>query len=539
MSKLSQIQEGKASRYPRSRESSVVSPTTEPKARRRRHTEGDALNRPRIRHKHGSLQRHAESLARLSNPSLVSVLSDLTQQSSASGGSNSTITQKSYDDQSLVADREMPQEKGLRSGQTSKTSTPVEMDAAPTDVFQFLNEGSQSERFTTEDTHSIPPSTNASSPSSSVAETQLDDDVSSNEEDPRHDTESPMTSPASARVSNPAGPRLYGRRNPAIPLYASSFVHGHEGSEEDDDDEEEEEDEQEEGSETDSDEEEHESQVDATHSNHASTTAMEKVPPPRAPSTSSRHSDPHTRRLRQQERELANHVLQSPQPHKDFQFGGAPPANGYPSMPLYSPRAYSGASPANMNPTSEAWPPMPPFPAPLPIGYANQGAHLSPETGHAFPLSVRPPMGAPESMVQQMAPPFHQHAVQPPLHPPHAPGPDLSRTTVVGYELLADKLSEPSKGDNKRLQVGVIVPMYRRFEHLNHRVLLHLQDEICELEEELRYLDECIAQTSPRDEAGHAYPASRRGDARYGGELHYRRTELLGRIFQKLGQYSK
>lgn len=81
--------------------------------------------------------------------------------------------------------------------------------------------------------------------------------------------------------------------------------------------------------------------------------------------------------------------------------------------------------------------------------------------------------------------------------------------------------------------------MYRKFEHLNHRVLLHLQDEVSELEEELQYLDDSIAQLSPRDETGHTYPASRRGDARYGGELHYKRTELLGRIFQKIGQYSK
>jgi hypothetical protein len=52
-------------------------------------------------------------------------------------------------------------------------------------------------------------------------------------------------------------------------------------------------------------------------------------------------------------------------------------------------------------------------------------------------------------------------------------------------------------------------------------------------------LDESIIQMSPRDDAGHAFPASRRGDARFGSELHYKRTELLGRIFQKLGQYSK
>jgi hypothetical protein len=55
----------------------------------------------------------------------------------------------------------------------------------------------------------------------------------------------------------------------------------------------------------------------------------------------------------------------------------------------------------------------------------------------------------------------------------------------------------------------------------------------------LRYLDRCIAQIAPKDESGHVQPASRRGDARYGNELHHRRTELLGRVFQKLEQYSE
>lgn len=110
----------------------------------------------------------------------------------------------------------------------------------------------------------------------------------------------------------------------------------------------------------------------------------------------------------------------------------------------------------------------------------------------------------------------------------------------MGYELLANKLSEAPKKNSKFIRKGGnVVPIYRKFEHLNHRVLLHLQDEVCEMEEELRYLDESINQISPRSETGHAFPASRRGDARYGSELHYKRTELLGRIFQKLGQYSK
>ena len=54
--------------------------------------------------------------------------------------------------------------------------------------------------------------------------------------------------------------------------------------------------------------------------------------------------------------------------------------------------------------------------------------------------------------------------------------------TMIGYELLAHKLSELKKGS----KADSVVPAYRKFEQLNHRVLLHLQDEISELEEELR-----------------------------------------------------
>jgi hypothetical protein len=116
----------------------------------------------------------------------------------------------------------------------------------------------------------------------------------------------------------------------------------------------------------------------------------------------------------------------------------------------------------------------------------------------------------------------------------------MTKTTVVGYELLAGKLAELPKHEDASAtkERGTIVPMYRKFEQLNHRVLLHLQDEISELEEELRTMDEVIAQCSPRTEAGHLQPASRRGDAKYGCELHHKRTELLGRIYLKLGQYS-
>lgn len=181
-----------------------------------------------------------------------------------------------------------------------------------------------------------------------------------------------------------------------------------------------------------------------------------------------------------------------------------------------------------------AWPPMASFPAPLPIGNA---PHQSPELKHAYPLTVQSPIGPPGVPAAHGITPFSPHAVHPPLYQQHLSAP---RTTVVGYELLAEKLSEaPLESGSKSSKRNAVVPMYRKFEHLNHRVMLHLQDEVSELEEELRHLDECIVQNSPRNEAGEMYPASRRGDARFGGDLHFKRTELLGRIFQKLGQYNQ
>lgn len=78
--------------------------------------------------------------------------------------------------------------------------------------------------------------------------------------------------------------------------------------------------------------------------------------------------------------------------------------------------------------------------------------------------------------------------------------------------------------------------MYRKFEALNHRLLLHLQDEISELEEQLHRLDNADTQT--RRTAAHIIPASRRAAAAAGGELQWHKTDVLGRIGYKLAQYS-
>ncbi|KEQ72102.1 hypothetical protein M436DRAFT_48982 [Aureobasidium namibiae CBS 147.97] len=121
----------------------------------------------------------------------------------------------------------------------------------------------------------------------------------------------------------------------------------------------------------------------------------------------------------------------------------------------------------------------------------------------------------------------------PPPTPPASGFPDLNKTTLEGYELLAAKLTDGSIGAR---------PMYRSFEHLHHRLLLYLQDEICEYEEELRNLDEWISQVSLVVSEGKSKPASRRAEARIlpqDSELMFRRKFVLGEIFVKLERYHR
>jgi hypothetical protein len=106
--------------------------------------------------------------------------------------------------------------------------------------------------------------------------------------------------------------------------------------------------------------------------------------------------------------------------------------------------------------------------------------------------------------------------------------PRAEKLPVTGYELLASRLSS---ADNTRIK-----PMYRKFEALNHRLLLHLQDELSELEEQLHRLDNADTQSRRTDKS--IIPASRRAAAQAGGELQWHKTDVLGRIGYKLNQYS-
>ncbi|GIZ48792.1 hypothetical protein CKM354_001183900 [Cercospora kikuchii] len=138
-----------------------------------------------------------------------------------------------------------------------------------------------------------------------------------------------------------------------------------------------------------------------------------------------------------------------------------------------------------------------------------------------------------------MAYPVPQHGVNgyvAQAAPPPAPdAPDNAQQTIAGYEMLAQELSNDQ---------SAVKPLYRRFEYLNHRILLHMQDELQEMEEQLRRVDEIIATLEPPVPAGEGEkspsppPASRRSDKTYGSQWHHQRTELLGRIFLKTKDYN-
>ncbi|KAH6668132.1 hypothetical protein F5X68DRAFT_53396 [Plectosphaerella plurivora] len=147
---------------------------------------------------------------------------------------------------------------------------------------------------------------------------------------------------------------------------------------------------------------------------------------------------------------------------------------------------------------------------------------------HPFPNGPGPhqqQLSAPPHLAQQPSPGFHEHFQHP--RPDNLP----PRT---GYEQLASWLSVNESGS------PAIQPMYRRFEILNHRLLLHLQDELMELEEELRRLD--AADSQNRHAPGGFHPASRRKEAMGGGpagELYFRKTEVFNMIGFKMEKYNQ
>ena len=167
----------------------------------------------------------------------------------------------------------------------------------------------------------------------------------------------------------------------------------------------------------------------------------------------------------------------------------------------------------------------------------------SPETRHATSLDMRY-MEEPEtyyasSPVVPARTPVRRHfndpqGLQPTISSsPYAPSqrgmhaqrPVLADVKKSGYDLLASSIGFQND--------ALLTPIYRKFETLNNRILLYLQDEISEMEESLEALDNAISQ-----EEGHKM-ASRRSDPMYPSQLKWQRQELMCRIFSKVEQYSE
>ncbi|KAK5117148.1 hypothetical protein LTR85_008916 [Meristemomyces frigidus] len=162
---------------------------------------------------------------------------------------------------------------------------------------------------------------------------------------------------------------------------------------------------------------------------------------------------------------------------------------------------------------------------------SNSSAH-SDQAAYAYHMAMQQyQWPSPPAVIPQTAgPPMMNGHVAHSERPPAPDAPDLTQHTVAGYEMLALELSSID---------SPVKPLYRKFKYLNHRILLHLQDELCELEEQLRVVDEIIAQMDPAFSEGQTTPASRRGEAYSSSEIHHRRTSLLGRIFIKTEQYNR
>lgn len=147
----------------------------------------------------------------------------------------------------------------------------------------------------------------------------------------------------------------------------------------------------------------------------------------------------------------------------------------------------------------------------------NQGTQEMPRANVQYPHML------PEDLTPRA--PNQQHFAQ--------PLPRAEKLPLTGYELLASRLSATAVDQGAH----ILRPIYRRFEALNHRMLLHLQDEICELEEQLHRLD--TADTQNRRLPNGILPASRRAEYLSSGELQWHKTDVLGKIGFKLEQYSK
>ena len=459
----------------------------------RHRDENDYVHRHSTRRRTAAGSRRPEPLLNV-NPSLISLLSSLTGTSERSSGSNSTITQQSYDRKRGLGPRRPTARREKSRMAAQSTSAAMSRTKSP-NVFDYM-----------EDVSKVQDHDNLSviSPASSASSHYQPSDAGSSEAPPTPSSRSTLPSPTTTRSVSVAELR---RKYDTDHANSATFQGNNYGPES------------------------------------ASRVTMRKQPvlkdseernerrdsaSPVMASSTSDFNDNHRQssqnslrqlddeqRLRQQEEELRRHMAYSQHPC-GYNFTSPPEASEHQDQD--TPHADPDA-PANNQSLDH---------------YIHQ------------PMPTRP---TPPKLVRSTVSPFVESS--PAItSPPHVPSPpDLTKVTLTGYELLASHLSSSAAPSTKDAspEATNLTPLYRKFSLLHHRVLLHLQDELAELETHLRVLDEGIAQTyavpltpatEPPTTPNH-HPASRRleRDVASSHPVFARRTLLLGEIYSKQQQY--
>jgi hypothetical protein len=461
----------------------------------RQRDENDYAHRHSTRRRTTVVPRRPDPLLKF-NPSLLSVLSSLTGASERSSGSNSTITQQSYDRKRGLAPRRPPARRESPRAVAQPISAEMPRNRSP-NVFDYIDE------VPTVDEHD---GISVISPTSSASSHYQPSDSGSSEAPATPSSRSTLPSPTTTRSVSVAELR---RKYDTDYTGCTGSYNGNQGLD----------------SATRGDIRKERSSKDVEERSDGKDTGSSSLPSPvqelgdgysQSLQSSLRALDDE-QRLRQQEDEMRRHVAYSQHPY-GYEFTSPTSPSSRPD----SPRS-NHVSPSNDQSLEH---------------YIHQ------------PIPTRP---TPPKLVQPMqSPPIEDHA--PLASPPQVPSPpDLTKVTLTGYELLASHLASSTDPPTKNTTSSPphLTPLYRKFSHLHHRVLLHLQDELAELEYHLRMIDEGIAQTyatpppiPPTTSPGSTtpathYPASRRleRDIANNHPVFARRTLLLGEIYSKQQQY--
>ncbi|KAL8830107.1 MAG: hypothetical protein Q9170_005889 [Blastenia crenularia] len=164
--------------------------------------------------------------------------------------------------------------------------------------------------------------------------------------------------------------------------------------------------------------------------------------------------------------------------------------------------------------STDAWPQASIVPNETPEAYYARPNHAAPKP---LDIPVQLPITPPE--------------LSPQLTQSRKPQPKKKPSEMRhGYSQLASRIS--SQED------AVLKPVYRKFETLNNRILLYLQDEISELEAELEKLDASISHEEQCMGRG-GYPSSRRAEAKAPSQLQWHRGNLIERCTSKVETYNR